>query len=262
MNIAADRGRLHEARRRFFAGHELPEGLVAEPILRSWQRCLAQGLDVDELAAVEPLTSAELREHQQRNDLLRHLVRPEMSVLMGEAKTTDSVVIVTDAKGMVLDAVGSVEFAGQASQVALRPGVFWSEASTGTNAIGTALVERRPISVHGAEHFFEPHGMLACAATPIFDPQLRLAGVLDMSGSAAVQQVHALGLVRMAAQQVEHRFFARGFEDCEVIRFHRDADLLGTPREASASGWFSRISLRQAARTCSSVALAGSPSTA
>ena len=60
MNIAADRGRLHEARRRFFAGHELPEGLVAEPILRSWQRCLAQGLDVDELATVEPLTSAEL----------------------------------------------------------------------------------------------------------------------------------------------------------------------------------------------------------
>ena len=232
MTLAADNGRLHEARRRFFAGHQLPEGLVAEPILRSWQRCLAQGLDVDDLAAVEPLTAAELREHQQRNDLLRHLVRPEMSVLMGEAKTTDSVVIVTDAKGMVLDAVGSVEFAGQASEVALRPGVFWSEDSTGTNAIGTALFERRPISVHGAEHFFEPHGMLACAATPIFDPQLRLAGVLDMSGSAAVQRVYALGLVRMAAQQVEHRFFARGFEDCEVIRFQKDADLLGTPREA------------------------------
>ena len=232
MTLAADDGRLHEARRRFFAGHELPEGLVAEPILKSWQRCLAQGLDVDDLGAVEPLTAGELREHQQRNDLLRHLVRPEMSVLMGEAKTTDSVVIVTDAKGMVLDAVGSVEFAGQASQVSLRPGVFWSEASTGTNAIGTALVERRAISVHGAEHYFEPHGMLACAATPIFDPQLRLAGVLDMSGSAAVQHMHALGLVRMAAQQVEHRFFARGFEDCEVIRFQRDVDLLGTPREA------------------------------
>ena len=232
MTLAADNGRLHEARRRFFAGHELPDGLVAEPILRSWQRCLARGLDVDDLATVEPLTAAELREHQQRNDLLRHLVRPEMSLLMGEAKNTDSVVIVTDAKGMVLDAVGSVEFAGQASQVSLRPGVFWSEASTGTNAIGTALVEKRAISVHGAEHFFEPHGMLACAATPIFDPQLRLAGVLDMSGSAAVQQVHALGLVRMAAQQVEHRFFARGFEDCEVIRFQKDADLLGTPREA------------------------------
>lgn len=232
MTLAADNSRFHEARRRFFAGHQLPEGLVAEPILRSWQRCLAQGLDVDEPAAVAPLTAGELREHQQRSDLLRHLVRPEMSLLMGEARNTDSVVIVTDAKGMVLDALGSVEFAGQASQVALQPGVFWSEASTGTNAIGTALVERRPISVHGAEHFFEPHGMLACAATPIFDPQLRLAGVLDMSGSAAVQQVHALGLVRMAAQQVEHRFFARGFEDCEVIRFQTDADLLGTPREA------------------------------
>lgn len=232
MAQTLDDGRMERARARFFAGYDLPEGLVPEPILKSWQRCVAQGLDVGDFGSIEPLTATELRERQQRNDLLRHLVRPEISVLRAEAKSTDSVVIITDAQGAVLDSVGSVEFAGQASAVALRPGVMWSEASTGTNAIGTALVERRPISVHGAEHYFEPHRMLACAAAPIFDPQLRLAGVLDMSGHASVQHIHALGLVRLAAEQVEHRFFARGFEDCEIIRFQKEADLLGTPREA------------------------------
>ncbi len=232
MNQGVDDARLMAARQRFLAGDELPEGMVAEPILKSWQRCVAQGLDMAEFGAVEPMTATELRERQQGNDLLRHLVRPELAALRGEAKQTDSVVILTDGQGIVLDAAGSVEFAGQASAVALRPGVLWSEASTGTNAIGTALVERRPISVHGAEHYFEPHSVLACAAAPIFDPYLRLAGVLDMSGHASVQHVHALGLVRLAAEQVEHRFFARGFDGCEVIRFQRQADLLGTPREA------------------------------
>lgn len=232
MVQALNAARLDDARRRFFAGHELPEGLVPGEILKSWQRCVAQGLDGHALGAIERLTSTELRERQQRNDLLRHLVRPEISVLRSEAKSTDSVVIITDAQGIVLDTVGSAEFAGQASEVALRPGVLWSEASTGTNAIGTALVERRPISVHGAEHYFEPHRMLACAAAPIFDPYLRLAGVLDMSGHASVQHVHALGLVRLAAEQVEHRFFARDFDGCEIIRFQKEADLLGTPREA------------------------------
>jgi transcriptional regulator of acetoin/glycerol metabolism len=44
--------------------------------------------------------------------------------------------------------------------------------------------------------------------------------------------MHALGLVKLAVAQVEHRFFSRGFEGADVIRFHKEADLLGTPREA------------------------------
>lgn len=230
--MTSDIAALREARERFFSGGEVPAGLVAEPILKSWQRCADQGLDAGDLLKVQSLSSTELRERQQVNDLLRHLCRPEIGALRADAKLTDSVVILTDASGMVLDTLGSVEFAGAASEVALRPGVTWNEASTGTNAIGTALVERRPIVVHGAEHFLEPHRMLTCAAAPILDPYGRLVGVLDMSGNAAVQHVHALGLVRLAVEQVEHRFFGRGFEDGEVVRFQREADLLGTPREA------------------------------
>src|SRR5690348_13209816 len=36
-------GAVAEARQRFFSGHQLPDGLVAEPILRSWLRCAEQG---------------------------------------------------------------------------------------------------------------------------------------------------------------------------------------------------------------------------
>ncbi|MET3924273.1 sigma-54-dependent Fis family transcriptional regulator [Devosia sp. 2618] len=230
MSITAE-ATLAAAREKFFSGRDLPEGVVSAPILRSWQRCADQGLDAGDAIRAEAMTSTELRELQQHNETLRLLSRPELVSLRTEAKLTDSVVILTDAKGLVLDTAGSPEFAGQAARVALRPGVAWSEMSTGTNAIGTAMAERRAIEVHGGEHFFEPHGILHCAASPIFDPYGKLAGVLDMSGHASLQHTHAMGLVRLAVEQIEHRFFARDFNEMTVVRFHRSADLLGTARE-------------------------------
>ncbi|MDN5849242.1 MAG: sigma-54-dependent Fis family transcriptional regulator [Nitrococcus sp.] len=222
---------LATARQRYFSGQDLAEGLVPAPILRSWQRCLEQGLDAGDALHAEPMSAGELRALQQQNEGLRLLSRPELVTLRAQAKLTDSVVILTDANGLVLDTAGSADFAGQAAQVALRPGVAWSETSTGTNAIGTAMAERRAIEVRGGEHFFEPHGILNCAASPIVDPFGKLAGVLDISGHASLQPSHALGLVRLAVEQIEHRFFARDFDEMTVVRFHRSADLLGTARE-------------------------------
>jgi len=230
MNTASEAA-LAAAREKFFSGLALPEGLVPALILRSWQRCAEQGLDAGSAIHAEPMTASELRVLQEQNETLRLLSRSELVSLRAEAKLTESVVILTDAKGLVLDTAGSPEFAGRAAQVALRPGVAWSETSTGTNAIGTALAERRAIEVHGAEHFFEPHGILHCAASPIFDPFGKLAGVLDMSGHASSAHTHAMGLVRLAVEQIEHRFFNRAFEELTVVRFHRSADLLGTARE-------------------------------
>ena len=207
MQQASDAA-LVAARERFFSGHDLPEGLVPAPILRSWQRCAQQGLDASAVIHAEPVTAPELRALHEQNETLRLLSRSELVSLRTEARLTDSVVILTDAKGLVLDTTGSPEFAGRAAEVALRPGVTWSETATGTNAIGTALAERRAIEVHGGEHFFEPHGILHCAASPIFDPFGKLAGVLDFSGHASAEHTHAMGLVRLAVEQIEHRFFS------------------------------------------------------
>jgi len=232
MTIASGMDTVQAARRRYFAEGGVPEGLVAEPILRSWQRCTTQGLDVAERPRIEAMSAGRLKLVQEENEVLRRITRPEMTALRAEARLTDSIVILTDRSGLVLDMVGNAEFAGRASRVALRPGVAWSEAAIGTNAIGTALVERRPIGVHGGEHFYEPHRILTCAAAPILDPRGALVGVLDMSGHASVRHVHALGLVRLAVEQIEHRLFERGFEGCRILRFQTEAELIGTASEA------------------------------
>ncbi len=62
--------------------------------------------------------------------------------------------------GFIIHSVGDQSFLDRASKVALSPGVEWSEESKGTNAIGTALVEQAPVSVHGSQHFFSANHFL------------------------------------------------------------------------------------------------------
>lgn len=223
--------RVLAARRRFFDEGDAPEDLVAGQILRSWQRCADQGLEATQRPYVEPIDTHRLREFHDQSDLLLRLARPQIEALCFDAARTRSIVLLADASGLILDRAGSVDFADRASQVALCPGVRWSETAMGTNAIGTAFIEGRPISVHGAEHFFEPHQILSCAAAPIFHPRGHLLGVLDLSCRAEVRPLHALSLVRLAVEQIEHRFFEHGFDHCHLWRFHQNPTLLDTPQE-------------------------------
>jgi transcriptional regulator of acetoin/glycerol metabolism len=181
------------ARRQFIDGGVPPGDMVPAPILRSWARCATLGLEMLSRPRIEPIAGQAMRELHERCEALRRMCRPEIEALHGDAQATDSIVILTDADGLVIDTVGSADFAEQAARVALRPGVLWREDATGTNAIGTALIERRPIAVHGSEHYFEMHRILSCAAMPILDPHGRLVGALDLSGHAVSDHRHALG---------------------------------------------------------------------
>lgn len=222
---------IRTARREFFENGSAPHGLVPETILRSWQRCRGMGLDTAIAPSIEPLSTRELSDVRGRNEELHRLCRPELEALYADACDTNCVVILSNAQGMILDSLGSAEFATRAARVALRPGVAWHETTTGTNAIGTALAERRAVEVRGAEHFFEPHGILSCYAAPILDPRGAVIGALDLSGHANVAHTHALGMVRLAVDHIEHRMFETTPDGCEVLRVHSDAALLGTSHE-------------------------------
>lgn len=222
-----------EIRRRFLSGGVGEPTSVAKPILRSWQRCAALGLATDRAPRIEPLTRHELRERLDRVEVLRRAARPEIEALNDDARATRGIVVLTDSEGCILDACGSTEFAEKAARVALRPGATWIEAATGTNAIGTALAERREITVLGGEHWYDANRFLSCSAVPIFDMYGAVAGVIDLSHHASVQQTHAPALLRRAVAVVERRLFDVAAEACEVVRFHSDPAELGSIRE----GW-------------------------
>jgi transcriptional regulator of acetoin/glycerol metabolism len=223
--------RVGNARRSFFERGAAPVGSVPDTILQSWQRCRRGGLSVDAQPDVEPLPDARLRELRQRQETLWRLARPELDGLAADIAATGSIALLTDEAGWILDAEGNPAFLDKAGRVALMPGVRWDETTVGTNAIGTAIVEGRSVDVRGGEHYFAPHGILTCSATPIFDPYGQRVGVLDISGDARQQHLHARVLARQAVAHIEHRYFEAGLGDCEVVRLHHDAGLLGTARE-------------------------------
>jgi len=233
-----DPARVEVARRVFFEQHGLPVDQVGHAILRSWIRCADMGLDARADPCADAPAASDIRMLHEKHEALRRISRPELDALYAEARDLSGIVILTNARGEILDAVGDSGFAGRAAQGALRPGVLWSEDGTGTNAIGTAIAERRAVAVNGGEHYFQVHQGLSCAATPIIDPRGAVLGVLDISTpvnlqggtQSSPQGGHMLGLMRLAAEQIEHRLFRDGFEACQTLRFHSDANLVGAAR--------------------------------
>lgn len=130
-----------------------------------------------------------------------------MEHVFEQIRESGSMVILADANGLLLETVGDADFVNRADRVALAAGASWDENLRGTNAIGTALSEEAPVAVLGAEHFLEHNSFLTCCASPIFGPDGRLLGVLDISGDYRSQQHHTLGLARLSSSIIEKRLF-------------------------------------------------------
>ena len=222
--------RTEQARELFFNQGRIPGDWLAPHISRSWAR--SRGAGVWAMAA-DPLNAAQLQDRKEAARLLLASAQPELDALAEHAISHGCVVIVTDAAGVILDEIGSPDFLPKAQRVALLPGVDWSEQQCGTNAIGTVLIERQPLAVLGGEHFLSGHGGLGCAAAPIFTGRGEIAGVLDISGDAVHIDGHTLGLVRIAAQQIEHRMMLadRHGPASDLLRFHGNPAVLGSARE-------------------------------
>ncbi|PKO94061.1 MAG: sigma-54-dependent Fis family transcriptional regulator [Betaproteobacteria bacterium HGW-Betaproteobacteria-1] len=213
---------------------ELPDGLLPEPIQRSWERCIETGLAVNLRPETEPAATHQLNELRERNSRLLTQAQPEMESLYSHIANTQSMVILSDADGTIIHAMGDQDFMSKAQRVALQPGVSWREDISGTNAIGTALIEKNPIFVMGGEHYFEENAFLNCSASPILDPHGSVIGVLDLSGDHRQPQEHTMALVRMSALMIENRLFNAGFATDVTIRFHTRPEFIGTLWEGIA----------------------------
>lgn len=178
----------------------LAAGDVESRVLLRWARAAAHGAAFDSDAYPQGTTDADLA---VRRDRLAEVFREEGELLgpLAEQLAARSLVaIVADPDGVILAAHGSSSFDHPAARVRLTPGARWSEDVRGTNAIGTALVERRPVAVVGGAHYeLRNHGLF-CYAHPIFDGYGDVVAVLDVTGPverhdpAVGVAVHAAGM--------------------------------------------------------------------
>ncbi len=190
-------------------------------------------MDGQSADAPEPISNDQLSERREAHGRLWHHALPELESLAEALAEARVVTVLAGPDGLILDTVGSDAFMTKAERVALLPGVDWSETHRGTNAIGTALKELAPVTVLGPQHYLERNGILGCTSAPLVSADGRLLGVLDVTGNPRCIHPQTVWLVRMAAQQIEHRLALNTApQQTDILRFGRDPALIGSHREA------------------------------
>lgn len=153
-------------------------------ILESWQRCNAMHVNPSRRCA--PLAVAresQLDRVRKANELLIHATRPVIGRLTDFLAASGYVVVLSDAKGCLLDVVGDTGIRRRLARIDFVPGGNWSEAAAGTNAIGTALADGHVVQLMAAEHYCDGWQDLTCTAAPIRHPFTgEIIGILDVTG--------------------------------------------------------------------------------
>jgi sigma-54 dependent transcriptional regulator, acetoin dehydrogenase operon transcriptional activator AcoR len=195
------------------------------PVDVSWRRCLNE-FHLDPARPYQPvvLDSSRLRElHEEYADLV-HIARAEMDLLYEQISASGYALLLADTSGIILCERVDPAIKKSFERAGLIVGAEWSEAREGTNGIGTCVTERRPITIHQADHFRAQHIGLSCSAAPIRDPFGNVVAVLDASSCSASgtreQQMHTVALVNASAGLIEKCLFLRRYRDETVLRFH------------------------------------------
>jgi transcriptional regulator of acetoin/glycerol metabolism len=173
---------------------------VRNSIRVSWQRSQASLVDADRPAPA-------YFDGIDFDTTLSRAARPVIDALSSELTNEPVCIILTDAKGIVLDRRGGdPSLIRRLDSVDLAPGFRYAESEVGTNGIGTALEVGGPILVLGAEHYTGVLRGFACAGAPITHPVTGgLLGVLDITTQAKNSNAVLLSFAKLAARRIQER---------------------------------------------------------
>lgn len=133
-------------------------------------------------SAVSPITD----DLTESLDVVARDLAPHLELLIGDGST---LAVITDVDGRIVSSAGTGAVRRQADAIGFTAGHVWNEQHAGTNAVGTALVTRQPVAVHGAEHYLLNQHWWSCAAAPLRDPWTgTLLGAVDLS--VCLDQAH------------------------------------------------------------------------
>jgi len=171
-----------------------------EEIDDSWQRSLAAGLRPERL---NPPCAGQA----DSDDALLLAAAPVLDELEADLADAPVAIILGNAIGTIIERrVWDGALRNRLDGVLLASGFGYSEQAVGTNAIGTALAQRRPVVVNGQEHFAVALIDTACAGAPIADPKTgRIRGVLAIGCSMTDASDLMLPVAVRAARQIQDR---------------------------------------------------------
>lgn len=179
------------------------ESTLRPRIMNSWNRCRTSEVNPNKKHA--PYCK-DINERRVTNERLLRAADAIVFYLAGQFDDRGYVIFVSDPHGNLLKTVGCLSDLRKFSRHGIEEGCDLSEAGFGTNAVGTAIADQRPMQLLAGEHFCEGATWFTCSAAPIFVPgQRETAGVIDLSACYQVARPEVLGVVMHAALEIEER---------------------------------------------------------
>ena len=203
---------------RFVLDQDYPTNLIRPVVEDSWRRCHQFELDPELHHAPIVSDKGQLEySHYLHSDLL-NAARPILERAKEHLYRSDSLILLADAGGMILDVKADPHVITSAGNINLIEGGVWSEVVAGTNAIGTALAAAEPVQLYGAEHFCAGIKHWTCSADIIRDPHDgMILGAVDLSGLTDSYQSNALAFAIMATRLIEANLASDYFRSREQV---------------------------------------------
>lgn len=216
-----DAGRTRHADRIYAT---LSDGAAAaqSAVAASWSRSVTKyGLDPGHARPPLRLDQPAFAAAFERMEPLVRLSQPVLDRLFQAVGDAGCCVLLTDRDGVPLDRRGAAGDDADFRALGLWTGMVWSEASEGTNGVGTCLAEGRALTIHRDQHFLTRNIGLSCTVAPIWDAEGKLCAALDVSNCRSDLTPALLKLIAAAtgeaAQRIEASHFRERFRHARIL---------------------------------------------
>lgn len=167
------------------------------------------------------LTDHEFRQAREQSEQLIKDAADELDRLFTTVGKAGCCLLLTDRNGIALERRGNAGDDKEFHDLGLWTGSIWTEASIGTNGIGTALADERAVAIFRDQHFFCSNIRLSCTTAPIRDHRGQLAAALDISTCRDDVNEMTLSIlsqtVRDAALRIELNIFRSAFTGARFL---------------------------------------------
>lgn len=213
-----------ERQRAEFFEHGVISPEIRGELLESWQRTKALG--VPNGSVVPPCVPVDTI-----NPEMGRLLNGPLEYYSDSLADTGLALVVADRNGTVVSRWCShPRIQAALDSVHSVPGAVLSEATVGTNALGTPLVTHRPIEISRAEHVTDLFRSITCAGAPVRDPFTgTILGSIALAGYATEASASLLPTLTDLLARLSQTVFSRppnGFQPS-----------VRPPQSSSSPGW-------------------------
>ncbi len=204
-----------ELREGFMSGEEGYHPALREPIVDSWRRSKASGVEPDRYAVP-------YRTDLDTDSPLQRAAAPVLEQVALDLPETEVGVLLTNEEAVILDRrVADRNIRSRLDRVMLAPGFCFGEGEVGTNGICLAIALNGSCLVEGGEHFAETLGIFACAAVPIANPRTgRTVGILDLTSRVNDATPLMVPFARRVARDIEQLLLHGSFATEHALEEH------------------------------------------